>query len=111
MGAIFISGGRLGHHVGSLVGCLFFESVGSWMKLEAGLLPPTSRCAIKRVRTVRQENEVLPGSPNLDYSPTEPRWQLQKSAEHLICWRSFRIRAIPLSGATARMKHTAIGRC
>jgi hypothetical protein len=32
------------------------------------VLPPTNKCGIKRVREVRQENSLLPGSKNPDYS-------------------------------------------
>jgi transposase len=32
------------------------------------VLPPTSKCAIKEIEKVRQENSVLPGSENPDYS-------------------------------------------
>lgn len=32
------------------------------------VLPPTNKCVIKRVREVRQENSLLPGSKNPDYS-------------------------------------------
>jgi len=35
---------------------------------EGQVLPPTDRCAINRERSVRQENVVLPGSKNPEYS-------------------------------------------
>jgi len=32
------------------------------------IIPPTNRYAIKRIRSVREENVLLPGSPNPWYS-------------------------------------------